>query len=53
MTKEAEQAINRQIAEILDNGQDCGCQGLPIDPPICSQECWDALLKPEVATNAK
>lgn len=23
---------------------DCGCQGLPIHPCICSNECWDKLL---------
>lgn len=21
------------------SGTDCGCKGLPIDPPICSKEC--------------
>lgn len=23
---------------------DCGCQGLPIDPPVCSTACYDALM---------
>lgn len=27
------------------NGFDCGCQGLPIDPPFCSNECYEAYLK--------
>jgi hypothetical protein len=26
------------------NGQDCGCMGMPIDPPTCSKECWDKLM---------
>ena len=26
------------------SGQDCTCQGLPIEPPICSNECWDILI---------
>lgn len=27
------------------NSSDCGCMGLPIDPPICSNECYDKLLE--------
>jgi len=23
------------------SGRDCGCMGMPIEPPICSKECWD------------
>lgn len=23
----------------------CGCMGLPTEPPICSSECWDALME--------
>lgn len=23
---------------------DCACRGMPIDPPICSDECWHKLL---------
>lgn len=26
------------------NGSSCGCMGKPIEPPICSQECWDKLI---------
>lgn len=22
------------------SGRDCGCMGMPVDPPICSDECW-------------
>lgn len=22
----------------------CNCRGQPIDPPICSDECWDKYL---------
>ena len=27
------------------NGFMCGCMGLPNTPPVCSDECWDALMK--------
>jgi hypothetical protein len=26
------------------NGRDCGCYGYPIEPPICSKECWTVAL---------
>jgi hypothetical protein len=26
------------------SGLDCACQGQPIDPCVCSQECYDALI---------
>ncbi len=26
------------------NAFDCGCMGLPVDPPVCSSECYDALM---------
>ncbi len=26
------------------SGFDCGCMGLPIDPPVCSNECYDKLM---------
>jgi hypothetical protein len=35
---------------ICCNSFDCGCGGLPIDPPVCSSECYDKLMnnnKPE------
>lgn len=24
---------------------DCGCMGLPVDPPVCSNECYDKLME--------
>ena len=39
--------------EICDNeieirlccsGFECGCMGLPIDPPVCSNECYDKWM---------
>lgn len=37
--------------EVLDykpkfccNAFDCGCQGLPIDPCICSDKCWNIFM---------
>lgn len=35
---------------ICCNSFDCGCGGLPVDPPVCSSECYDKLMnknKPE------
>ena len=26
------------------NAFDCGCMGKPIEPCVCSEECWDKLL---------
>ncbi len=26
------------------NGFDCGCMGMPIEPCICSNECWDKFM---------
>jgi len=26
------------------SGRDCGCMGKPIDPPVCSSECYDELF---------
>ena len=26
------------------SGRDCGCMGLPIEPIICSKECYDKVL---------
>lgn len=23
------------------DGRECACMGLPVEPPICSQACWD------------
>lgn len=23
------------------SGRDCGCLGMPIDPPVCSNECYE------------
>ncbi len=27
------------------NSFDCGCRGLPVDPPVCSEECYDKLME--------
>lgn len=26
------------------NGYQCGCMGMPIDPIVCSKECYDGLI---------
>jgi len=25
-------------------GTECGCMGLPMEPPMCSEECWKKLM---------
>lgn len=27
------------------DGRECGCYGMPLEPPICSNECWDKLTE--------
>lgn len=29
---------------ICCNGYMCGCMGQPVDPPVCSEECYDELM---------
>lgn len=31
--------------QICCSGTDCGCLGLPIDPPFCSEECQKEYYK--------
>lgn len=26
------------------NGFECGCMGMPTEPAICSEKCWDKLM---------
>lgn len=26
------------------SGHECGCMGLPIEPPVCSEKCYKALI---------
>lgn len=30
--------------EYCCEGRECGCMGKPIEPPVCSQECWDKAI---------
>lgn len=32
------------VPEICCSGFDCGCLGLPINPPVCSIECEQILM---------
>lgn len=27
------------------DGRECGCYGMPTNPPICSEECWEKLTE--------
>jgi len=33
--------VPEYVPQYCCNGQDCLCKGLPIEPPICSDKCWD------------
>jgi len=28
------------------SGYECGCMGMPIEPYICSDKCWEEFYKP-------
>ena len=28
------------------SGQECGCYGQPLEPPMCSSKCWDFAMVP-------
>jgi len=31
------------------SGHECGCMGMPVDPPVCSDKCYDEFMtKPNV-----
>lgn len=49
-----DKAVPDYKPQICCNAFDCGCQGKPVDPPICSNECWEKFLKDkQYGTNAK
>jgi len=33
------------IVEYCCNAFDCGCMGMPTEPPVCSRVCYDRLMK--------
>lgn len=50
MSKEKSICWGPNCKEVIEvqlccSGQMCGCQGLPVDPPFCSDECFEAYLK--------
>jgi hypothetical protein len=30
--------------DVCCDGTNCGCMGMPIDPPVCSDKCYDTLM---------
>lgn len=30
--------------EFCCSGRECGCQGMPIEPCVCGDKCYDALM---------
>lgn len=37
------------VPEFCCNGKDCSCCGLPIEPPICTEDCLSNFLKHKYA----
>lgn len=37
-------ALSNYDPQMCCNGFDCGCMGQPTNPPVCSEECWGALM---------
>jgi hypothetical protein len=35
------------------SGRDCGCMGMPIDPIVCSEECYNNLPSKKSKTRAE
>jgi hypothetical protein len=36
---------NEEIeVQMCCSGRDCGCMGQPIEPPVCSDKCYDELM---------
>lgn len=31
--------------QICCNSYECGCQGLPVNPPVCSNDCYDKYMQ--------
>jgi hypothetical protein len=31
--------------EMCCSGHECGCMGLPVEPPVCSSECYDKFME--------
>ena len=29
------------------SGHECGCMGLPTEPPVCSEKCYDTFMSKE------
>ena len=27
------------------SGRECGCMGMPTEPPVCSKKCYDEFMK--------
>ncbi len=36
------------VPEYCCGGHECNCRAMPIEPPICSDVCWEKLMNPEV-----
>jgi hypothetical protein len=36
--------IPEYIPQYCCDGWECNCHGLPIDPPVCSDQCFDKLM---------
>lgn len=39
--------------EYCCSGHECGCMGMPIDPPFCSTECEEEFIDNQINKDAK
>lgn len=35
------------------SGYECGCMGMPTEPPICSEECYNTFMSKEYQDKKK
>lgn len=35
------------------SGHECGCAGLPTEPPVCSEKCYDIFMSEEYREEKK
>ena len=39
--------------EMCCNGRECGCMGLPINPPVCSEQCYNTFMSKDYQDDKK
>lgn len=44
---------NEIDVQMCCNGIDCGCLGQPVEPPVCSEECYNKYMEHRVKVKSK